>query len=551
MIATILVIEVPKDVSGQVIEEWVSRYNDPENEGDSAYAMAIDLLGNIYVTGISVAQIPYQSDITTIAYDSSGNELWVATYDGPGNNWDIAYDIGVDNSGNIYVTGESAGIGSDKDFVTIKYDSLGNELWLVRYNGPGNGWDRATALGIDSSCNIYVAGWSDGIGTSYDYATIKYDQNGNELWVVRYNGPGNGEEGLSSLTIDAMGNVFVTGRSIGTGTGEDYATIKYDSNGNELWVARYNGPGNYKDQACSIACDKSCGHVFVTGESYGIGTSYDFATVAYNASGNELWVTRYDGPANSYDGAKDIVFDDLSGNIFLTGESKCFGSSSDCTTMALDSFGNVKWISRFNGPRDNWDRPNAITVDSSGYIYVTGCVNYQSIYEDYATLAYDQNGRELWVATYNGPGNYQDISWDIVVDSFGNVYVTGCSYGNGTYRDFTTIKYSQKLPTLKTIIDIDPDTLNLKSKGRWITCYIDLPTGYDVNDINISTIMLEDTIPAEWGDVQGETLMVKFDRSEVEDMLSPGTYNLKVTGELIDGISFEGYSDEIRVIEPP
>ena len=100
-------------------------------------------------------------------------------------------------------------------------------------------------------------------------------------------------------------------------------------------------------------------------------------------------------------------------------------------------------------------------------------------------------------------------------------------------------------------IDIDPDTLNLGSKGRWITAYITLPEGYDVNNIDISTILLEDAIPAEWGDVQGDTLMVKFDRSEVEDMLSPGTYNLKVSGELMDGTSFEGYSDEIRVIEPP
>ncbi len=100
-------------------------------------------------------------------------------------------------------------------------------------------------------------------------------------------------------------------------------------------------------------------------------------------------------------------------------------------------------------------------------------------------------------------------------------------------------------------IDIDPNSLNLKSKGKWITCYITLNSPYDVNDIDISKVMLEDTIPAEWGDIQGETLMVKFDRSDVENMLSPGTYNLKVTGELTDGTGFEGYSDEISVIDPP
>ncbi len=101
------------------------------------------------------------------------------------------------------------------------------------------------------------------------------------------------------------------------------------------------------------------------------------------------------------------------------------------------------------------------------------------------------------------------------------------------------------------IINIDPNTLNLKSKGNWVTCYVELSEGYDVNDVDIGTVHLEDTIPAEWGDIQGKTLMVKFDRSEVEDMLSPGTYNLKVTGELNDGTQFEGYSDEIRVIDPP
>ncbi len=106
-------------------------------------------------------------------------------------------------------------------------------------------------------------------------------------------------------------------------------------------------------------------------------------------------------------------------------------------------------------------------------------------------------------------------------------------------------------PKIDAVIDIDPNTLNLKSKGKWITCYIELPEGYDVNEIEISSIMLEDVIPAEWGDVQNDILMVKFDRSEVEDMLSPGTYNFKVTGELTDGTSFEGYSDEISVIAPP
>jgi hypothetical protein len=553
MIATILVIEVPKGVSAQVMEEWVERYKGPGNYIDMAEDIITDSSGNAYVTGYSIGNGTHY-DFATIAYNSHGNELWVKRYNGPGNDMDVARAIASDALGNVYVTGHSGGVSSDQDYATIKYNAMGNELWVARYDGPLGDMDYPSAMAVDIYGHIYVTGVSYGSlspgGTLGDYATVAYDTNGNELWVARYNGPRSEFDYANAIVADSSGNVYVTGESRGIGTWEDYATIAYDSLGNELWVTRYDGLGSRYDYARAIAIDSS-GNVYVTGGSEGNGTDYDYTTIKYDPYGNELWVARYNGPGNSRDDAYDIAID-MSGNTYVTGISFAGVTGYDYTTLAYDSNGKELWVMRYNGHGNGTDFARAIALDASGNVYVTGYSEGVESREDYTTVAYDPSGKELWVVRYDGPGNDMDRASAIATDLSGNVYVTGESYGIGTDRDYATIKYSQKGPTqiLQATIDIDPDTLNLKSKGRWITCYITLNNPYNVNDIDISTILLEDSLPVEWGDIQGDRLMVKFDRSEVEDMLSVGTYNLKVTGELTDGTLFEGYSDEIRVIDP-
>ncbi len=125
------------------------------------------------------------------------------------------------------MTGPSTGSGTGRDYATIKYDPDGNELWAARYDGSGSGFDRAYALAVDDSGNVFVTGESQGVGIGYDYATIKYIANGSEIWVARYNGPGNADDRADAITLDASGNIYVTGRSTGLLWGPDYATIKY------------------------------------------------------------------------------------------------------------------------------------------------------------------------------------------------------------------------------------------------------------------------------------------------------------------------------------
>ncbi|MCX6640698.1 MAG: SBBP repeat-containing protein, partial [bacterium] len=136
--------------------------------------------------------------------------------------------------------------------------------------------------------NVYVTGHSYGSGTYDDYATIKYNSAGVQEWVARYNGPGNSVDEAYSLAVDGSGNVYVTGISDGGGTGPDYATIKYNSAGVQEWVARYNGPGNDYDEAYSLAVDGSS-NVYVTGKSFGSAPNYDYATIKYSATDLPDW----------------------------------------------------------------------------------------------------------------------------------------------------------------------------------------------------------------------------------------------------------------------
>ena len=125
--------------------------------------------------------------LTTFAQVSQ--QEWVSIYNGPGNNYDEAHSIAVDGLGNVYVTGASktgTGAGTE-DFTTIKYDVAGVEQWVSRYNGPGNGYDEAFDIAVDDSGNVYVTGFSLGIGTGYDYATVKYNSAGVQQWASRYN----------------------------------------------------------------------------------------------------------------------------------------------------------------------------------------------------------------------------------------------------------------------------------------------------------------------------------------------------------------------------
>ena len=341
----------------------------------------------------------------------------------------------MDNSGNVYVTGSSTGSGSGVDCLTIKYGPAGNKLWEMRYTGPGGDYDCAKAVAVDSSGNVYVTGGIYGGSARYDYVTIKYGPNGNQLWADRYNGPGNSTDAAEAIAIDGSGNIYVTGASDGGSTTVDYATIKYDTNGNRLWVTRYDGFLSH-DFACDLAIDNS-GNVYVTGRSDSFTGNSDYATVKYSPAGTQLWATRYNGPGEDYMDYAAALAMDSSGNVYVTGFSYDLYTTKDYATVKYDSSGNQLWATRYNGSSNADDLAYDIAVDVFGNVYVTGKSIVGFTY-DYATVKYNVDGSQLWTAFYDGPTDYGDMASALAVDNLGNIYVTGTSDG-----DFATIKYTQ------------------------------------------------------------------------------------------------------------
>ena len=430
---------------GQVVQEWVKRYDVTALVArDEARSIALDPSGNVLVTGQSIG-VGTGNDFATVKYSNTGAVLWVARYNGPANLEDKAKKIAVDLSGNVYVTGSSEGLGTGIDYVTVKYSPSGTQLWAARYNGPGSGTDMAYSISVDASGNCYVTGESLGAtATGVDYATIKYNSSGIQQWVARYNGPANDEDRASTVFVNASGNVYVTGASEGIGgTSFDYATIKYSAAGVVQWVSRYHGTAAYGiDYGTGIAVDLS-GNVYVTGSSNGVGSNMDYATVKYNNLGTQLWVARYNGPGNGRDWANALVIDG-SGNVYITGESILTGVNYDYATVKYSTAGIQQWAARYNGPNNTGDAALSLAVDAAGSVYVTGWSHGGVTEVDYATLKYNSVGDQKWIIRYTGfGGDAYDQGSSLVIDGAGNVYVTGFSLKSEANYDYATIKYSQ------------------------------------------------------------------------------------------------------------
>jgi uncharacterized delta-60 repeat protein len=156
------------------VQQWVRIFNGSGNANEDVNEMIMDASSNIYITGVSGGS-GTGSDYITVKYSSLGILQWSASYTGViSAGSDAAYDLALDALGNVYVTGTSQETSQGGgEIATVKYNHMGVQQWAMRYEGPGTSYnDQGNGIAVDVMGNVFVAGNND----SPDCITLKYVQ---------------------------------------------------------------------------------------------------------------------------------------------------------------------------------------------------------------------------------------------------------------------------------------------------------------------------------------------------------------------------------------
>jgi hypothetical protein len=421
----------------QVSLDWTARYSgrtDPTNNQDIAHAIAVDTVGNAFVTGTTYAtstdQVP---DVITIKYDPAGATVWTRIW-GTALASEYPTDIEVDGTGNVYVYASETAT-NRQELALIKYNSSGAEQWVRRFTNAINSYPAQ--MTVDSAGNVYLTGVASQDGAS-QFLTLKYDSAGSLLWSRMYSVSGATVvvgDFSGAVAVNSAGQVYATGVLFAQ-TGASTFTLKYDPDGTLLWSAAYPS----STYAQRIALDGS-GNVYV-GATGRRGSENHFLVLKYNPAGSLLWSGTYEGLGQFDNNLTDIAVDSA-GNVFLAGNSSG-AASHDIVTAKFSADGTRQWVSRYNNESVNSsETARRVAIDSSGSVYVAGYTYGGASQHDFLALKYDANGNQKWVFKHDEAGG-PDFVGDFALGPGGTVFLAGYPYYLDTGYDMLTVKLEQQ-----------------------------------------------------------------------------------------------------------
>jgi hypothetical protein len=421
-------------IFGQVTEKWVQRYNGLASSLDIANYIVCTPSGNIAVTGMCTDTVSHNTDVLTIMYSPSGNQIWKDSYNGTGNNSDYGTYITTDLSGNIIIAGSSIYQSPGYGALLIKYNSSGIRQWVIRDDYQGE-YRFGMVVKTDDSGNIYL-GTKHGTFASGTGKITKYNPGGTFLWNSQ---PGR----VYDILITKDGYIYAGGTR-----NFKYFLNKYNRSGVLLFADTLNfGPGSgggvLNDGPCYLASDSN-NNIYLTGFGYPLGAE-DIYTLKISPSGEILWEKSYSYNIASAEMVSAILVDS-SGNVYVGGTTDKGNSNfyNDYLVLKYSNSGNLKWAGYYDGAASMNDNLSSIVLDYDNNVIATGSSYQNSSGDRYdiTTVKFGDTGGVLWEKKYDGPNDSADYATHITSDNNGNFYVAG---GSGNYNsglDFVTIKYS-------------------------------------------------------------------------------------------------------------
>lgn len=551
IISLIVFFMINLDLYPQVQQEWVRFFDGQHSYYDEPMRILADRNGNIIVSGTSAGDENNRSwefEYITLKFNNAGQEIWRRTFNGDSGLTEAVTDMTIDNNNNIFVTGYGFnGQNLSYDMMTLKYDDNGQQIWMGAF-GNQTDYDQPRVIKTDNSGNVFVLGNTWNPNTYEDIAVLKYNNNGGLNWSRIYNTTDTTREEAGDLAVDNNGNVFVVTTSSRLGK-SDAAILKYNSVGNLLWSSFYNPTNNMYDLSTSIALDNS-GNIYVSGYSQINTNSSDIFLVKYNTNGQQGWVKTHKGPKgywgfwNNYRNPSKILLSN-SGDIYvISGIVDTSTTYDKILILKYNTQGTLLLSKSYSLPNSKNIYIREAILDRFDNIYFSGTIQFTSSSNnnDILTQKYNSSGDLVWSITYNGPGEpyrNNDYGISICLDSLLNVIVTGESDNGGFSTDIVTIKYSQS-------IGIEPISTEIPDK---FALYQNYP-----NPFNPITKINFDLPSSQYVNVYVYDILGKELSRPVDHMLKAGKYSFDFSNpHLPSGVYFysmvtEGFRDTKKMI---
>jgi len=332
-----------------IAAEWVHSWGGAGT--DYASGVCTDVSGNSFVTGPTGSYGAGWDDVVLLKYSPGGTLLWEKAWGGADSDWGAA--IATDASGNIYIAGGTYSFGAgNSDAVLLKYSASGELLLQKTWGGDGVEW--ATAIAVDASGNVYVAGetYSFGAGNS-DVFILKYLSAGNLVWQKTWGGAQS--ESASALAVDTSGDVYLAGATTLAGAGLfDVVLLKLSPDGNIQWKRAWGGSNS--DFGYALALDAN-GDIYVAGETFNFGAEdWDSVLLKFTSSGSLIWQRMWGG--SDHDAARAVTVD-ADGSVFVAGDTESFGLGDyDIVLLKYSSAGDLL-------QQETWGKSRADQVTSA------------------------------------------------------------------------------------------------------------------------------------------------------------------------------------------